>query len=85
MIKCVTGKKVYLTHDQAEEALIGARTRFDYTDGHGPVGVYKCDDCSYFHLTSKGSVNTRLSREMKEGKIDRQKQADEWLRKLKHK
>lgn len=84
MIKCVTQKKIYLTQELAEKALIGARTRFDYADGHGPIAVYQCDDCSYFHLTSKGPVNPTLAQQLKDGQIDRQKLADEWLNKLKH-
>lgn len=85
MIKCVTQKKLYLTQQLAEEALIGARTRFDYAKSYGPVAVYRCDDCGYFHLTSKGPVNEALTQQLKDGKIDRQKQADDWLNKLKHK
>lgn len=85
MIKCASQKKIYSTQEQAEEALLGAHTRFNYAEGRGPVAVYKCDDCGYFHLTSKGPVNATLAQHLKEGKIDRQKLADEWLNKLKHK
>lgn len=84
MIKCVTQKRVYLTQELAEEALIGARTRFDYANGQGPIAVYRCDDCGYFHLTSKGSVNATLAQLLREGKIARQKEADVWEKKLKH-
>lgn len=85
MIKCVTQKKVYLTQQLAEEALVGARTRFNYAKGQGPVAVYKCDDCGYYHLTSKGPVNPTLTQRLKDGTIDREKQADEWLNKMKYK
>lgn len=85
MLKCSTGKRVYLSREQAEEALIGARTRFDYAKGQGPVNVYVCEDCGYFHLTSKGVINPVLDRQLKEGKIDREKEADAWLNKLRHK
>ncbi|HMV09565.1 MAG TPA: hypothetical protein PK325_17475 [Cyclobacteriaceae bacterium] len=85
MIKCVSGKKIYLTQEQAEEALVGAHTRFDYAKGHGPINVYQCEDCSYYHLTSKGTVNDVLAKRQKEGKIDRDKEADAWLNKLKRK
>lgn len=85
MIKCVTQKKVYLTEELAEEALLGARTRFDYATGHGPVAFYRCEDCGYFHLTSKGPINATLDQHIKAGKIDREKQANEWLNKLKYK
>ncbi len=85
MIKCVTLKKVYVTQELAEEALIAARTRLEYAKGQGPIAIYKCDDCGYFHLTSKGPVNAALSQHLKEGKIDREKEANKWLNKMKHK
>lgn len=85
MIKCVTGKKAYQSQELAEAALIGAHTRFDYASGKGPVGVYRCDDCGYFHLTSKGSVNPSLAQQLKEGKIDRERQANDWINKMKYK
>lgn len=85
MIKCVTHKKVYLTETLAEEALIGARTAYNYTRDNGPVAVYRCDDCGYYHLTSRGPMNLKLEQLIKGGTIDRQKEADAWLNKLKHK
>lgn len=85
MIKCVTQKKVYLTQALAEGALVGARTRFDYAKDRGPVGVYKCNDCGYYHLTSKGPVNPTLTQNLNDGTIDREKEANEWLNKMKHK
>lgn len=85
MIKCVTGKKAYQTQEIAEEALIGAHTRFDYAQGKGPVGVYRCEDCGYYHLTSKGPVNAMLAQHIKEGKIEREKLGNEWLNKIKRK
>lgn len=85
MIKCSSGKKVYVTRELAEEALIGARTRFDYPPGKGPVNVYQCEDCGYFHLTSKGMINDALAKRQKDGTIDRDKEADAWLNKLKRK
>jgi len=82
-MKCISQKRIYQTHEQAEEALINARTRFDYPAQAGPVAVYHCDDCGYFHLTSKGEINERLARELAAGSIERQKVADHWARKLK--
>ena len=83
MIKCVTQKKVYLTQELAEEALLGAHIRFDYAAGRGPLATYPCRDCGYFHLTSKGPMNPALAQQLKSGKIDRQKEADAWEKKLK--
>ena len=83
MIKCSTNKKVYLTLELAEEALVQAHTRVDYRKGDGPMNVYRCDDCGYFHLTSQGQMNERLLQEYKNGNIGRQKLADQWNNKWK--
>jgi hypothetical protein len=85
MIKCVTNKKVYLTETLAEEALIGAHTAFNYSNGNGPVAVYRCDDCGQYHLTSRGPMNQKLRQMLSEGTIARQQEADAWINKLKHK
>ncbi len=83
MIKCATNKKVYLTEALAEEALVGAHTAFNYGVGSGPVAVYRCEDCGYYHLTSRGAVNPKLKQLFDDGSIARQKEADAWLAKLK--
>jgi hypothetical protein len=83
MIRCVSNKKVYLTEDIAEQALIEAHTQFEYTRGSGPVAVYPCDDCGYYHLTSQGPMNKTLERLLMDGKIQRQKEANQWMNKLK--
>jgi len=83
MIKCSTHKKVYMTQGQAEDALIDARSRFHYRNHQGPVAVYRCEDCGYYHLTSKGDINPRLAGDMAAGKIDLQKEANHWLDKFK--
>jgi hypothetical protein len=83
MIKCVSHKKVYPSEEIAEDALIEAQTRFDYSPHGGPVAVYRCEDCGYFHLTSKGTMNQKLSNYIKDGNLNRQKEADRWESKLK--
>ena len=83
MIRCISNKKVYLTEDIAEQALIEAHTQFEYKKGSGPVAVYRCDDCGYFHLTSQGLMNQTLAQLLKNGKIQRQKEANQWIHKLK--
>jgi hypothetical protein len=85
MAGCVTGKKMYLTLEMAEDALIEAWIKNDYSTGKGPVTVYQCDDCKEFHLTSLGEMNTRLLQFIKEGKLKRQKEANFWSDKLKKK
>lgn len=84
MSTCVTHKKMYATQEIAEDVLIEAWTRYDYTPGNGPVTVYKCPDCNQYHLTSTGEMNTKLVAALKDGKISRQKEADRWMRKFKH-
>lgn len=79
MLKCSTHKKVYPSAEIAEDVLIETWIKFE----KGPVAVYKCDDCGYYHLTSQGIMNERLSKHLADGKIKRQKEADDWLRKLK--
>ena len=74
---------MYSTQELAEEALIEARTRFDYPPNKGPIAVYQCDDCSCFHLTSQGKMNSKLAQHEADGKIKLQKEANQWLDKLK--
>ena len=83
MLKCPSNKKVYSSKEIAEEALIEAHTQFEYTRGSGPIAVYECEDCKYYHLTSQGPMNQKLEQLMKDGKIQRQKEANQWLNKIK--
>lgn len=83
MKPCVTAKKMYPSQEIAEDALIEARTQFEYKANQGPVGVYLCDDCNYYHLTSQGKMNERLAAQLKDGKINLQKEANQWLNKIK--
>jgi hypothetical protein len=85
MIKCVSNKKVYLTEDQAEAALIDAQIHYDYRGRSGPVAVYRCDDCGYYHLTSQGPPNKKLAEMISNGKLKRLKEGDRWAEKLKKK
>jgi hypothetical protein len=84
MITCPSHKKVYLTAEIAEDALIEARTKYDYADGNGPVGVYQCEDCGYYHLTSKGAINPRLEQMQRAGELDRKKQGAAWEQKIRN-
>ncbi len=83
MKPCATSKKMYSSHEIAEDALIEARTQFDYKVNQGPIGVYLCEDCGYYHLTSQGKMNERLAAQLKDGKIKLQKEANQWLNKMK--
>jgi hypothetical protein len=83
MITCVTHKKVFTSKETAEDVLIESWTKYEYTPGNGPIAVYKCDDCGYFHLTSKGVMNEKLTSAIKEGRIKLHREAGRWLDKLK--
>lgn len=82
MEHCVSGKRMYSSQQVAEEVLIEAWTRYEYSEGNGPVAVYKCEDCGQYHLTSRGPMNDKLSAALSGGKIQRQKEADRWLDKI---
>jgi hypothetical protein len=82
-MKCISHKRIYQTHQLAVDALINARTHFDYAPNAGPIAVYQCEDCGYFHLTSKGEINETLAKHLKDGKIQLEKEANRWLHKLK--
>lgn len=84
-MKCPTHKRVYNSQDSAVSALIDAHTRFDYARDQGPVAVYKCEECGYYHLTSQGKMNETLEKHLVDGKIKLQKEADRWLNKLNRK
>lgn len=85
MRKCVTQKRIYDSYDSGVSALIDAQTRFDYAKGQGPVAVYQCEECGYYHLTSQGKMNDTLEQYLADGKIKLQKEADRWLDKLNRK
>lgn len=82
-MRCNNGKRQYSSEIVAEEALIEAHVQFDYRMGHGPIAVYHCEECGLFHLTSKGIMNARLAELLKNGKINKQKRANDWERKWK--
>ena len=84
-MKCASNKKVFQTAEIAEDALIEAHKQFEYSNGNGPVGVYRCEDCGYYHLTSKGPTNERLVILLKDGKVNRHREANQWLDRIKRK
>jgi hypothetical protein len=83
MKKCPTGKRLYLSEQLAEDALIEAHVHFNFRSGSGPVAVYRCEDCGNYHLTSQGPMNTRLSQLLTNGTIKKQKEAARWQGKFK--
>jgi hypothetical protein len=82
MKTCITGKRPYPTQAIAEDALIEAHMQYDYGKSTGPVGVYLCEECGKFHLTSQGVMNERLAQLIKEGKIKLAREAGKWADKF---
>ena len=84
-IRCSSGKIKYRSEEAAEEALLELWIKNEYGAGQGPVGVYRCDDCGEFHLTSKGMMSDKLIEALRSEKFRRQKEAKSWEDKLKRK
>jgi hypothetical protein len=82
---CPTRKKMYSTEAVAEEALISAWITYQYKGGNGPIGVYLCEECGSYHLTSKGAMNTKLEEYIALGKIERGADVEAWLDKIRRK
>ncbi|HYG19461.1 MAG TPA: hypothetical protein VD816_11055 [Ohtaekwangia sp.] len=83
MTTCISGKKAYQTQETAEDALLEAWTRYNYNPSNGPVAVYRCDDCGFYHFTSKGEMSAKLAKFLASDEIRRRAQADYWNDKLK--
>lgn len=75
---CVTGKVIYESEYDAEEALLSAWIRNDYRKGSGPKSIYQCLDCGRFHFTSQGVMNDFLREKIESGYVATQKRAREW-------
>ncbi|MBS1951841.1 MAG: hypothetical protein OJF59_001506 [Cytophagales bacterium] len=82
MLTCHTGKRIYPTEALAIDALIDAHARTCYS-GKGPIAVYLCEDCGYWHFTSKGKINDRLDQQLRSGKMKLQQEANRWINKFK--
>lgn len=82
--RCASGKRVYVREDLAEDALIEAWVHFDFSAGKGPVGVYRCEDCGNYHLTSSGAMNDKLDKALRDGTIGKLREAFKWERKFRH-
>ena len=85
MNRCISGKRLYASQQIAEDVLIETWTRFDFTPANGPIAVYQCEDCGYYHLTSRGPMNDKLAKAIEEGRIRRGQEAARWIDKLKKK
>lgn len=82
-LTCATGKRLYETLVLAEDALIESWSRNVYQAGAAPVAIYQCDDCGYFHFTSKGEMNEKLQEALESGEVEKRRRAFYWEEKLK--
>jgi hypothetical protein len=83
MKNCPSHKKIYFSKELAEDALIEAHARFEYGKGRGPIAVYQCGDCGYYHFTSQGVINEKLATYLSSSKAKLDKQASQWEEKFK--
>jgi hypothetical protein len=82
--KCISGKKVFATQQIAEDVLLELWTKNNYTSNHSPIAVYRCDDCGFYHLTSRPPTNERLAAYLNSSKFKLDKEANKWMNKFKN-
>ena len=73
----------YPSSEIAIEALIQAYSRFSFPKGTGPITIYLCEECGNFHFTSKGIMHPELEKYLSGKHINRDREAERWLHKLK--
>ncbi|MEM7552444.1 MAG: hypothetical protein AAF363_22365 [Bacteroidota bacterium] len=81
-MKCVSGKIIHYTEKEALEALVQNHIRVYHNQNSGPVNIYECKDCNYFHLTSKGDRHEILDDPEVKKRIDLERQSIHWESKL---
>lgn len=79
---CSSGKRSFDSEELAREALIEVRARNNFPDGQGPNGIYVCEYCKCYHLTSKSPDNTLIDSTEARERIRREREANFWLNKL---
>lgn len=80
-MKCSTGKYQYMSQDLAETALIDQHIYKGFLPHEGPQNVYECQNCGYWHLTSKATEqNPRLAEMIASGEMKRKQEASKWER-----
>ena len=71
---CSKNKKSYYLESEAQEALIRSNIRFV----KAAVNYYVCDQCSEYHLTSKGETNLLLKDLSIKERINKERQLQDW-------
>ncbi len=80
MSRCTTRKICHDSEERALNALIENRIRFHHPHGSGPINVYQCTECGYYHFTSKGNTHPELLEQA--DYIATQRRARDWEQKL---
>ncbi len=80
--QCSSGKRCFDSVTLAKESLIHIRTRFPA--GEGPQGIYQCDLCGCYHLTSDSGADFGLD-DKDRHRIDREREARHWEDKFRKK
>ena len=80
---CPSHKRSYLSKGEAEEALVQHHIHFHHGEGQGPLNVYECEHCGCWHFTSKGPTAEVLKSDAARRRIQRERTASDWERKLK--
>ena len=83
MSGCSSGKRTFETESLAVEALIQNHIINNYRANEGPVNVYECPECGYWHFTSKSARHSLFDDPEIMKTIAREKQAHNWERGLK--
>ena len=83
MRQCITGKIAYERESLALEALLELWIRNNYVRGTGPITIYRCEDCGWYHHTSSGTMHPQLQDFIESGEFSRRRRAFEWEEKLK--
>lgn len=84
--RCSSGKKQFQTREIAEDVLIELWARNNYSQqGAAPVDVYECEECRYFHLTSRQPMNAKLAQYLSSNKARLDREAARWADRLKPK
>lgn len=81
-MRCSSGKKCFELESLALEALVQNHIINEYPRDEGPINIYECEKCGYWHFTSKGLKHTHLEDPEIQDRIKKERQANYWERKL---
>jgi len=82
-MQCSSGKKGCFERESlALEALVQNHIMNDYSVDEGPINVYQCDECDYWHFTSREPKNAILEDPDTLKRIKKERRANYWERKL---